>query len=135
VTIGFIKKVTHTKVILLTVPIRHDRKGANTSINEEMTKFNRKLCKLEKLFSHLSMFVIEENRHIHFYTYRWIFVCSSITLECLERFKPNLVHILLYVCVRILCIYHMYSAGRMVWEAGNLDDSHCWGNQIIPVAR
>jgi hypothetical protein len=64
--IGFIKKVTHTKVILLTVPIRHDLKGANTSINEEITKFNRKLCKLEKLFSHLSVFVIEENRQ--FYT-------------------------------------------------------------------
>jgi hypothetical protein len=31
-------------------------------------------------------------------------VCSSITLERLERFYPNLVHILLHVCVRILCI-------------------------------
>jgi hypothetical protein len=27
--IGFIKKVTRTKVILLTVPIRHDLKGGN----------------------------------------------------------------------------------------------------------
>jgi hypothetical protein len=43
----------------------------------------------------------------------------SITLERLERIQPNLVNILLYVCVRILCIY---SAGRMVWDAGNLDD-------------
>jgi hypothetical protein len=34
-----------------------------------------------------------------------VFVCSSITLERLERFRPNLVHIWLYVCVRILCIY------------------------------
>jgi hypothetical protein len=33
-----------------------------------------------------------------------VFVCSSIALERLERFQPNLVHILLYVCVRILCI-------------------------------
>jgi hypothetical protein len=52
-------------------------------------------------------------------------VCSSITLERLERFQPNLVHILLYVCVRVLCMFYVYSAGRMVWEAGNLDDSHC----------
>jgi hypothetical protein len=35
-------------------------------------------------------------------------VCSSITLERLERFQPNLVHILLYVCLRILCIYYIY---------------------------
>jgi hypothetical protein len=36
-------------------------------------------------------------------------VCSSITLERLERLQPNLEHILLYVCVRILCIYYIYS--------------------------
>jgi hypothetical protein len=28
-----------------------------------------------------------------------MYVCSSITLERLERFQRNLVHILLYVCV------------------------------------
>jgi hypothetical protein len=37
----------------------------------------------------------------------------------------NLVHILLYVCVRVLCMFYVYSAGKMVWEAGNLDGSHC----------
>jgi hypothetical protein len=52
-------------------------------------------------------------------------VCPGITLERLERFRPNLVYILLYVCVRILCMFYIYSAGRMVWEAGNLDNSHC----------
>jgi hypothetical protein len=52
-------------------------------------------------------------------------VCPCITLERLERFQPNLVHTLLDVCVRILCMFYIYSAGRMVWEAGNLDDSHC----------
>jgi hypothetical protein len=35
-------------------------------------------------------------------------VCPSITLERLERFQPNLVHILLYVCVRILCMFYIY---------------------------
>jgi hypothetical protein len=35
-------------------------------------------------------------------------LCSSITLERLERFQPNLVCILLYVCVRILCMYYIY---------------------------
>jgi hypothetical protein len=52
-------------------------------------------------------------------------VCPGITLERLERFQPNLVHTLLYVCVRIICMFYIYSAGRMVWEAGNLDDSRC----------
>jgi hypothetical protein len=37
-----------------------------------------------------------------------VFVCSGITLERLERFRPNLVHIWMYVCVRILCIYYIY---------------------------
>jgi hypothetical protein len=32
-------------------------------------------------------------------------VCPGITLECLEQFRPNLVHICLYVCVKILYIY------------------------------
>jgi hypothetical protein len=33
-----------------------------------------------------------------------ICVCPGITLERLERFRPNLVHRVLYVCVRILYI-------------------------------
>jgi hypothetical protein len=57
-------------------------------------------------------------------------VCPGITLERLERFRPNLVHTLLYVCVRISSMLYIYSAGRMVSEAGNLDDSH-----IIAVTR
>jgi hypothetical protein len=37
-----------------------------------------------------------------------VFVCSSITLERLERFQPNLVHILIYVYVRTLCMFYIY---------------------------
>jgi hypothetical protein len=48
---------------------------------------------------------------IRIYTYKngcvCVFVCSGITLERLERFQPNLVHILLYVCVRILCVFYL----------------------------
>jgi hypothetical protein len=29
----------------------------------------------------------------------YVYVCPGITLERLERFRPNLVHTLLYVCV------------------------------------
>jgi hypothetical protein len=38
----------------------------------------------------------------------YVFVYSSITLERLERFQPNLVHIMLYTCVRILCVFYIY---------------------------
>jgi hypothetical protein len=37
-----------------------------------------------------------------------VFVCPSITLKLLERFQPNLVHISLYVCVRILYMFYIY---------------------------
>jgi hypothetical protein len=52
-------------------------------------------------------------------------------MERLERFRPNLVHILLYVCksqshfsknlMYILYIFHREDGVG----AGNLDDSHC----------
>jgi hypothetical protein len=42
-----------------------------------------------------------------------VFVCPGITLERLERFRRNLVHILLYVCVRILCIYYISIPKKM----------------------
>jgi hypothetical protein len=64
-----------------------------------------------------------------------IHVVEEIKLLLLlgNRFQPNLVHILLYVCVRILCMCYTYSAGRMVWEAGNLDDSHCKEIKLLPL--
>jgi lysophospholipase L1-like esterase len=46
----FIKRVTHTNVILLTVPHRYDLKGPNITFNDEITDFNRKLLKLKSCF-------------------------------------------------------------------------------------
>jgi hypothetical protein len=43
-------------------------------------------------------------------------------------------HIAICMCKNLMYFY-IYSAGRMVWEAGNSDDPHCCGNQIIAVAR
>jgi hypothetical protein len=43
-------------------------------------------------------------------------VCPGITLERLERFRPNLVHTLLYVCVRIL-----YTIGGWVGAKTDMD--------------
>jgi hypothetical protein len=45
-------------------------------------------------------------------------VYPGITVERLERFQPNLVHTLLYVCIRILCMFYIYSAGRMCGRQG-----------------
>jgi hypothetical protein len=64
--VNFIKKVTHTKVILLTIPVRYDLEGENSNINNEIVKFNMKLSKLSKLFSHLHVLDVDDNRH--FYT-------------------------------------------------------------------
>jgi hypothetical protein len=47
-----------------------------------------------------------------------VFVCSGITLERLERSRPNLVHIWLYVCVRILCMFYIYSQGGWCGRQG-----------------
>jgi lysophospholipase L1-like esterase len=63
--IGFIKRVNHTNVILLTVLYRHDLRGSNTIINEKIINFNRKLHKLTKLFLHLSVLEIDANRHLY----------------------------------------------------------------------
>jgi hypothetical protein len=60
----FSERVTHTKVILLTIPVRHDLKGTNSNINKEIIKFNR-LSKLSKLFSHLSVLEMEVNRYYY----------------------------------------------------------------------
>jgi hypothetical protein len=49
--INFIKTVTYTNVILLTVPYRHDRKGPNIILNDEIRNYNRKLLKLKKTIS------------------------------------------------------------------------------------
>jgi hypothetical protein len=66
VTVDFLKRVTHTKVVLLTIPVRHDLEGENSGINNEIAKFNMKLSKLSKLFSHLHVLDIDDSRH--FYT-------------------------------------------------------------------
>jgi hypothetical protein len=34
-------------------------------------------------------------------------------------------HIAIRMCKNLMYVLYIYSAGRMVWEAGNLDDSHC----------
>jgi hypothetical protein len=52
-------------VILLTVPYRHDLNNSHISLNDEINNLNRKLFKLSKLFPHLSVVEINEERHLY----------------------------------------------------------------------
>jgi hypothetical protein len=52
-------------MIPLTVPYRHDLKGADMAINEAITNCNRKLHKLVKLFPHLSVIEVDANRRLY----------------------------------------------------------------------
>jgi hypothetical protein len=70
----------------------------------------------------------------------YMYVCSGITLERLERYQPNLVHIWLYVCIKILCIYYIYFLspkhhfqqggwfGRPPWDPPPRVTNRCRGN-------
>jgi hypothetical protein len=49
--IDFIKRVTWTNIILLTVPLWYDLKVFNTSLNKEITVFNKKTMKTWEVIS------------------------------------------------------------------------------------
>jgi hypothetical protein len=57
---SFLKSVTHTNIVLLSIPYRHDLKY--TYINNEIKSFNRKLLKLTMIFPHVSVLEIDNNR-------------------------------------------------------------------------
>jgi hypothetical protein len=61
----FIKRVTWTNIILLTKTLHHDLSDSHTSLNNEITIFNKKLLKLGKVFSHLSVIEINTNKHLY----------------------------------------------------------------------
>jgi hypothetical protein len=57
--IQFIKRVTCNNVILLTIPFRHNLKDFNTSLNNEIITFNK------KLFPHLTVIELNTNKHLY----------------------------------------------------------------------
>jgi hypothetical protein len=63
--IDLIKRVTHTNVIVLTVPIRYDLKESHPTLNDEIINFNMKLMEFGKLFPQLSVLEISEGRHLY----------------------------------------------------------------------
>jgi hypothetical protein len=60
--ISFVKSVQHTNVILVSIPYRYDLMSSDT--NNEIKNFNRKLCKLAKIFSHVNTIEVDSNRQI-----------------------------------------------------------------------
>jgi hypothetical protein len=53
-------------LILLTVPYRHDLRVSDSKINDEIKTLNRKLHKLVKFFSHISILEVPSRRCLHF---------------------------------------------------------------------
>jgi archaellum biogenesis ATPase FlaH len=64
--INFVKSVKHTTVILVSIPHRYAR--ISSHINSEIINFNRKLCNLAKIFSHVNVIEVDNNRQL-FTTY------------------------------------------------------------------
>jgi hypothetical protein len=60
--INFVKCVKHTNVILVSNPYRYDL--ISSHINSEIKNFNRKLCKLAKILSHVNVIEIGNNRQL-----------------------------------------------------------------------
>jgi len=58
---NFIKNVNHTNIILISVPYRYDVTGYS-HVNSTIKSFNSKLRKLAKIFSHVSIIEIVNNR-------------------------------------------------------------------------
>jgi hypothetical protein len=58
---NFIGSVNHTNIILICVPYRHDMTDYS-HVNTTIKSFNSKLLKLAKIFSHVSIIKIVNNR-------------------------------------------------------------------------
>lgn len=57
----FVNKITQTNIIMLTIPHSYDHSDTS-NINNEVKKFNRKLCKYVKLSTHVTMIDVDQNR-------------------------------------------------------------------------
>jgi hypothetical protein len=62
--ISLIRKVSHTNLIMLTVPYRHDLRASDTRINDKIKSVNRKLHKLAKFFSYRSILEVDTERYL-----------------------------------------------------------------------
>jgi hypothetical protein len=58
-------------------------------------------------------------------------VCPGITLERQEQFRPNLVHTLLYVWVRILCMIYIIYIYIYIPQGGWCGSQGIWMIHIV----
>jgi hypothetical protein len=59
---NFVKSVNQTNIILISIPYRHDSRNFHT--NKKIKIFNRILCKLAKIFSHVNVIEVDNNRQL-----------------------------------------------------------------------
>ena len=59
--VNFIQSNSHTNILLMCVPPRHDLPEWSC-VNNETKAFNRKLVKIMKPFSHVSMVTVDTDR-------------------------------------------------------------------------
>jgi len=57
----FAQKYTHTNIIMVNIPLRHDL-AMNSQINLEIRDLNNKLSRRAKLFSHVDLVEMNFNR-------------------------------------------------------------------------
>jgi hypothetical protein len=69
---------------------------------------------------------------VYIYIYIYImYVCVCVCMSGHNSGTPGAIsaklgtHTAICMCKNLMYVLYIYSAGRMVWEAGNLDDSHC----------
>jgi hypothetical protein len=106
---SFVKNANQTNVILLCIPCRYDL--MNSHINSEIRAFNRKLCKLAKIFSHVSVIELDNNRQL--------FTAHGLHLNSLG--KEVLYSYLLHIYSALKEV--MGSVITLAWLDSNFQDS------------
>jgi hypothetical protein len=82
--------------------------------------------------------LIKQYIYIYIYIYK-----NGCVYVCISGHNPGMpgaistkygTHIAICMCKNLMYVLYIFCR-EDVWEAGNLDDSHCWGNHIIAVVR
>jgi hypothetical protein len=68
---------------------------------------------------------------IYIYKNGYLCICVYVCISGHNSGRPGAIstklgtHIAICMCKNLMYVLYIYSAGRLVWEAGNLDGSHC----------
>jgi hypothetical protein len=101
----FMKNNTTTNITVATVPHCYDL-ATNSNVNQEILKFNWKLCNHTKQFAHCTTLKIENNKEyftkhgLHLNGFGKEVICKQLAAIIEGMFQYSLV----YLLVRISCI-------------------------------